>query len=79
MKVVYITGCFGFIGSYVTRMALKRGWYVKGIDKMTYASNTNLRLEFSEYKNFSFEKNDINDLKFLYSSYPAVSLFIYFN
>ena len=65
-KIVYITGCFGFIGSYVTRMALKRGWYVKGIDKMTYASNTNLRLEFSEYKNFSFEKNDINDLKFLY-------------
>jgi hypothetical protein len=38
-KSVYITGCFGFIGSYVTRACLKKGWYVRGIDKITYASN----------------------------------------
>ncbi len=39
MKIVYITGCLGFIGSYITRICLKKGWYVKGIDKMTYAAN----------------------------------------
>jgi len=66
MKVVYITGCLGFIGSYITRECLKKGWYVKGIDKMTYAANEELLWEFNDYKNFSFVNSDINDLKFLY-------------
>ena len=65
-KVVYVTGCLGFIGSYVTRKCLDRGWYVKGVDKITYASNKNLLREFEEYPNFSFVHCDINDLKFLY-------------
>jgi dTDP-glucose 4,6-dehydratase len=66
MKVVYITGCLGFIGSYITRECLKKGWYVKGIDKMTYAANEELLWEFNDYENFSFINSDINDLKFLY-------------
>ena len=66
MKVVYVTGCLGFIGSYVTRTCLKRGWYVKGIDKITYAANKDLLTEFNKYPNFSFVHCDINDLKFLY-------------
>lgn len=65
-KIVYVTGCLGFIGSYVTRACLKKGWYVKGIDKITYASNSNLLDEFTSYENFSFTKCDINDLEFLY-------------
>jgi dTDP-glucose 4,6-dehydratase len=67
MKVVYITGCCGFIGSHVTRLCLKKGWYVKGVDKMTYAANKDLLNEFKSYPNFSFVHNDINDLKFLFS------------
>jgi dTDP-glucose 4,6-dehydratase len=66
MKIAYITGCLGFIGSYVTRMCLKRGWYVKGVDLCTYAANLDLLEEFSQYKNFSFLKSDINDIEFLY-------------
>jgi dTDP-glucose 4,6-dehydratase len=66
MKVVYITGCLGFIGSYVTRACLNKGWYVKGVDKMTYAANKTLLDEFNQYENFSFIHCDINDLKFLY-------------
>jgi len=66
MKVVYITGCLGFIGSYVTRECLKKGWYVKGVDKMTYAANEELLWEFNDYENFSFVNSDINDLEFLY-------------
>ena len=65
-KVVYVTGCLGFIGSYITRTCLQRGWYVKGIDKMTYASNKHLLDEFKKCNNFSFVHCDINDLKFLY-------------
>jgi dTDP-glucose 4,6-dehydratase len=66
MKVVYVTGCLGFIGSYVTRACLNKGWYVKGVDKITYAANRSLLSEFRKYKNFSFVHCDINDLRFLY-------------
>lgn len=68
MKVVYVTGCLGFIGSYVTRACLERGWYVRGIDKCTYAANEQLIFDLSdEYGDrFEFERTDINDLKFLY-------------
>lgn len=65
-KIVYITGCLGFIGGYVTRLCLQKGWYVKGVDKITYAANTELLKEFEIYENFSFVHCDINDLKFLY-------------
>jgi dTDP-glucose 4,6-dehydratase len=66
MKIVYITGCLGFIGSYVTRACLNKGWYVKGVDKMTYAANKELLDEFEQYPNFSFVHCDINELTFLY-------------
>lgn len=66
MKVVYVTGCLGFIGSYVTRTCLNKGWYVKGVDKLTYAANKDLLTEFKQYENFSFVNCDINELKFLY-------------
>lgn len=65
-KIVYVTGCLGFIGSYVTRECLKRGWYVRGIDKLTYASTPELLMEFNQYENFTFEQKDINDIEFLY-------------
>lgn len=65
-KIVYITGCLGFIGSYITRACLNLGWFVKGVDKMTYASNKSLLHEFEKNANFSFVNCDINDLKFLY-------------
>ena len=65
-KVVYVTGCLGFIGSYVTRDCLKRGWYVRGVDKCTYAANTKYLDEFNSYPNFTYEKRDIRNLPFLY-------------
>jgi dTDP-glucose 4,6-dehydratase len=65
-KVIYITGCLGFIGSYVTRKCLEKGWYVRGIDKITYAANPALLDEFYTYPNFEFEGKDINNLEFLY-------------
>ena len=66
MKIVYITGCLGFIGSYVTRKCLDMGWKVFGIDKITYAANTSALESFKKYDNFRFEESDIKDLKFLY-------------
>jgi dTDP-glucose 4,6-dehydratase len=65
-KIVYVTGCLGFIGVHVTRHCLNKGWYVIGVDKMTYASNESFLLEFNKFPNFKFIKSDINDLDMLY-------------
>ena len=61
-KSVYITGCFGFIGSYVTRECLNKGWHVYGIDKMTYASFKDAYDEFIKHPRFKFQKRDINNV-----------------
>jgi dTDP-glucose 4,6-dehydratase len=66
MKVVYVTGCLGLIGSHITRACLKQGWYVKGVDSLTYAANEDLIEEFKSNERFSFMKEDINNIKFLY-------------
>lgn len=65
-RVVYVTGCLGFIGYHVTKACLDKGWYVRGIDKVTYAANVNLLTDLEKYQNFTFEKKDINDLDVLY-------------
>jgi dTDP-glucose 4,6-dehydratase len=65
-KIVYVTGCLGFIGSYVTRLCLQKGWYVNGVDKITYAANKDLLKEFSKFPNFTFTHTDINNIRNLY-------------
>jgi dTDP-glucose 4,6-dehydratase len=67
MKIVlYVTGCLGFIGFHVTKACLDKGWYVRGIDKGTYAANWNLLSKLKVYENFVFENKDINELDTLY-------------
>ena len=66
MKLVYVTGCFGFIGSYVTRKCLERGWKVYGIDKEAYVANPSLYQEFMAHDNFEYLNVDIKDLDHLY-------------
>lgn len=68
MKVVYVTGCLGFIGSHITESCLKKGWKVIGVDKITYAAHQDLISRFSEYDSFKFIESDINNLGFLYDS-----------
>ena len=62
MKIVYVTGCLGFIGSYVTTLCLERDWYVYGIDKCTYASNLKKLDFFNQFDNFKFENKDIHEI-----------------
>ena len=66
MKIIYVTGCLGFIGSYFTRKALNLGWIVYGIDKKTYAAREEILSEFLRYDNFTFLQKDIKDLDHLY-------------
>ena len=65
-KIVYVTGCLGFIGYHITRACLEQGWYVRGVDKGTYAANWNLLPELEKYKTFTFEHKDINDIDRIY-------------
>lgn len=74
MKVVYITGCLGFIGSYVTRRCLEKGWMVYGVDKCTYAANRGILEEFNRYRNFTFEEIDIKDMTHLYDCDYVINL-----
>ena len=62
-KIVYITGCLGFIGYHVTKKCLDAGFYVFGIDKKTYASNLNFLPELLKYPHFKFLESDINDIE----------------
>jgi len=65
-KVVYVTGCLGFIGYHVTKQCLDAGYYVIGVDKKTYAANVQFLPELSEHTRFKFIESDINDLDMLY-------------
>ncbi|VGO18277.1 dTDP-glucose 4,6-dehydratase [Pontiella sulfatireligans] len=57
MKKLLVTGGLGFIGSYFVDMALKRGYYVINVDKMTYAARTDV--DFHERDNYEFIEEDI--------------------
>mgnify|MGYP003679824894 CR=1 FL=1 len=65
MKLVVITGCLGLIGSHVTKECLEKGWRVYGVDKCTYAANTNLIKEFETFPKFTFINQDIATLDYL--------------
>jgi dTDP-glucose 4,6-dehydratase len=67
-KIVYVTGCLGFIGSYVTKACLEQGWNVIGVDKGTYAARYENLKEFEQYgpNAFKFINSDINDLTSLF-------------
>lgn len=65
MKVVYVTGCLGFIGYHVTKRCLDLGWYVIGVDKETYAANLQFLPVLQEYKKFKYIKSDINDIDYI--------------
>ncbi len=62
-KIVYVTGCLGFIGYYVTLRCLNEGFYVYGIDKQTYASNTQFLPELLKNPQFKYLDCDINDIE----------------
>ena len=63
-KIVYVTGCLGFIGAYVTEACLKKGWHVIGVDKITYAAQPDRVHDFETYgpNKFKFIHADINNL-----------------
>lgn len=65
MKIVYVTGCLGFIGYHVTKKCLDKGWYVVGVDKETYAANLHFLPELLDNDKFKYINSDINDIEYI--------------
>jgi len=66
MSKILVTGGLGFIGSHFVEMALKNGWEVINVDKMTYAIRKDTN--FTKHPKYTFIKNDVCDLKSLPAS-----------
>ncbi len=62
-KIVYVTGCLGFIGYHVTKRCLDEGFYVYGVDKQTYASNPQFLPDLLKHSHFKYSDCDINDIE----------------
>jgi len=63
MKTLLVTGGRGFIGSHFVEEALKRGYAIIDVDKMTYAASE--VLPWDDNKNYKLIKKDIVDLDHL--------------
>jgi len=63
MKILYVTGCLGFMGFHIAKKCLDEGHYVMGVDKETYASDLANLDRLYKYKKFKYIKSDINDLE----------------
>ncbi len=62
MKRFIVTGGYGFIGSNLVKILLKKKFKVLNIDNLSYAAQK-YNLNKINKKNYSFEKVDINDQK----------------
>ena len=65
MDNVAVTGCAGFIGFHTTRLLLKEGYHVTGIDNLNDYYDPRRKeanLAALSHENFAFVKGDINDL-----------------
>lgn len=56
---IAVTGCAGFIGSHLTELLLNEGYYIVGIDKLTYAGKPENMKNFINHPKFKFYNTDI--------------------
>ena len=59
---IVCSGCAGFLGYHLTKFLLQEGYYVYGIDNMSYCARLSAIKELKLFKNFKFIESDINDL-----------------
>lgn len=59
-ETVVVTGAAGFIGRWVVRELLDRGYTVHGVDDLSNGSRRNIA-EFSDHDSFKFIEGDVRD------------------
>lgn len=64
MKKIIVTGCAGFLGSYLTKNLLEEGHVVIGIDNLSTGTKSNIESIINN-PNFQFHKFDVSDKKVL--------------
>ena len=64
MKTALVTGCAGFIASYIVEKLLKKDYAVIGIDNLHLDSQANMN-EFADHPKFDFVKGDITQSNLL--------------
>ena len=72
MKKVLLTGSEGFIGGYLVKELIKKGYYVVGIDNLSKYGK--IIRNHSESKNYEFIEGDVKD-KDLLKNTTLFSLF----
>lgn len=71
---IALTGCAGFIGSHLTELLLNEGYYVVGIDKITYAGNPKNMKNFINHPRFKFYSSDITSIDELKNIFTEVDV-----
>lgn len=65
MDIVIVTGGLGFIGKHFVRRCLSKGWFVKNIDKVSYAADLKAKAEFEAHPNYRLFNTDVAKVDFL--------------
>ena len=75
-KTILITGSAGFIGFHLSKLLLKKGWIVIGLDGMTKYYDLKLKKDrhgilskFDNFKKKEFLISDVNELSKLFLKY----------
>ena len=78
MKRIIVTGGYGFIGSNLIRILLKKNYKVLNIDNLKYSSNK-YNLADLKSRNYTFLKTDINDKSKLIKYFEKFKPYAIFN
>ncbi len=70
-KKVLVTGCAGFIPSYVTEGLLQKGAYVYGVDDLSTGALENMH-SFAQHSHFEFIQKNIDQKKLIATLIPKV-------
>ena len=64
-EIVTVTGGLGFIGKHFVRRCLELGYFVRNIDKVSYAADLKVKEEFEQHDNYRLYEIDVAEIDYL--------------